>query len=95
MAAQKATELRRLVEAVEINEAGLRSRQAELEAQLIAVPASTWQEAADKARYLLRIPAVSPAGEDPRRRRLINAVLDDFDRLGQSAAWSGGEKLPD
>ena len=81
MAAQKATEIRRMSAGVELSEASLRRRQAELEAHLVAAPASTWQEAADKARYLLRILAASPAGMDPRKPKLINAVLDDFDRL--------------
>jgi len=81
MAAQKATEIRRMSAEVESSEASLRRRQAELEVHLVAAPASTWQEAADKARYLLKILAASPAGQDPRRQKLINAVLDDFDRL--------------
>jgi len=81
MAAQKATEIRRMSAEVELSEANLRRRQAELEAHLVAAPALTWQEAADKARYLLKILAVSPAGQDPRRQKLIDAVLDDFDRL--------------
>lgn len=81
MAAQKATEIRRMLAEVEANEVGLRSRQEELEAQLLAAPASTWPEASDKARYLLKILAASPEGRDPRRRKLIGAVLKDFDRL--------------
>ena len=81
MAAQRATEIRRMLVEVEANEANLRTRQAELEGHLVTAPASTWQEAADKARYLLKILAASPAGMDPRKQKLINAVLDDFDRL--------------
>ncbi len=82
MAAQKATGLRRLLADVEANEKALRLRQDELEAHLLAAPASNWCEAAEKARYLLKIFAASLAGQDPRRQRLIAAVLDDFDRLG-------------
>jgi len=52
MAAQKATELRRLLADVETNEKTLRLRQAELESHLLAAPAANWQEAAEKARYL-------------------------------------------
>jgi hypothetical protein len=81
MAAQKATEIRRMLAEVEANEASLRARQEELEAQLLAAPASTWQEASDKARYLLKILAASPESRDPRRQKLIGAVLEDFDRL--------------
>jgi len=51
MVAQKATELRRLLADVEANEKVLRLRQEELESQLLAAPATNWDEAADKARY--------------------------------------------
>ncbi len=83
MAAQKATDLRRLLSEVEANEVALRERQAELETHLLAAPAASWNEAAEKARYLLRIFADTPAAQDPRRQTLINAVLDDFARLAR------------
>ena len=83
MAAQKATDLRRLLEEVAANERALRATQDELEAQLIAAPASNWEEAADKVRYLLSVLAATPSGQDPRRKILIQAVLDDFSRLSQ------------
>jgi hypothetical protein len=81
MAAQKATELRRLLADVEANEKALRLRQAELESHLLAAPAANWHEAAEKARYLLNLFAVTLAAQDPRRRTLIAAVLADFARL--------------
>ena len=81
MAAQKATELRRLMSEVSANEELLRSRQKELEEQLLATPATTWADAADKARYLLSLYASSPAAQDPRRLLLIARVLEDFVRL--------------
>src|SRR5579863_2911250 len=81
MAAQKATDLRRLLADVEANEQALRLRQNELESQLIAAPAANWQEAADKARYLLNLFAAALSPEDTRRHRLIGAVLADFTRL--------------
>ena len=81
MAAQKATDLRRLLAEVPANERALRAAQDGLEAQLIAAPASNWEEAADKVRYLLSLLAATPSGQDPRRKTLIQAVLDDFDRL--------------
>jgi hypothetical protein len=81
MAAQKATELRRLVAEVEADERALRLRQNELEAQLVAVPATTWHDAAEKARYLLSLFASTPVAQDPRRQQLILNVLDDFRRL--------------
>ena len=83
MAAQKATDLRRLLADVEANERALRLRQDELEAHLVAAPAANWHEAAEKARYLLNLFANSLAAQDPRRHKLIAAVLDDFDRLAR------------
>jgi hypothetical protein len=84
IAAQKATELRRLVAEVAANEKALRATQEELEMQLIAAPAATWEEAADKVRYLLSVFAITQSGQDPRRKILIKAVLNDFDRLSEA-----------
>jgi len=81
LAAQKATELRRLLTEIEANETLLRSRQTALEEQLLADPAMSWEEAADKARYLLSLFATSPTAQDPRRQLLIARVLEDFIRL--------------
>jgi hypothetical protein len=81
MAAQKLTEIRRLLAEVEANEQALRDRQQELETQLLAAPATSWPEAADKARYLLKLFVVTPTAQDPRRQKLIASVLDDFERL--------------
>jgi len=84
MAAQKATELRRVTADVAADQAALRARQAELEEILASAPASTWAEAVEKARYLLDLLAKSPVASDPRRRKLIDEVLADFDRLLRS-----------
>jgi hypothetical protein len=81
MAAQKATDLRRMLADVEANEAALRVRQEELESHLVAAPATNWREAAEKARYLLNLLAGTLTSQDPRRQMLIAAVLADFDRL--------------
>lgn len=81
MAAQKATDIRRLLSEVEANQEALRLRQDELEAHLLAAPALNWHEAAEKARYLLSLFAATPAAQDPRRQKLIAGVLDDFNRL--------------
>jgi hypothetical protein len=88
MAAQKATELRRLLSEVEANETLLRQRQKELEEQLLAAPAVSWPDAADKARYLLSLFASSPNAQDPRRQLLIARVLEDFVRLSSVPANS-------
>jgi hypothetical protein len=81
MAAQKATELRRLLAAVAADETALRLRQDELELHLLAAPAANWHEAAEKASYLLKLFGATIAAEDPRRQKLIAAVLADFKRL--------------
>ena len=81
IAAQKATDLRRLLANVEANEKELRLRQDELEAHLIAAPAADWHDAADKARYLVNLFAATLVAQDPRRQQLIAAVLADFKRL--------------
>lgn len=85
MAAQKATELRRLRSGVEADQAALRARQAELEDLLGAAPAATWPEAVEKARYLLGILAQSTEATDLRRRKLIDRVMADFEHLLDSA----------
>jgi hypothetical protein len=81
LAAQKATDLRRLLTEVEANAQDLRQRQNELETQLAAAPAASWPEACEKARYLLGLLAAMLPPEDTRRRKLVAAVLEDFDRL--------------
>jgi hypothetical protein len=81
ISAQKATGLRRLLAEVESNERTLRLRQDELEAQLLAAPAANWHDAAEKARYLLNLFAATLGAQDPRRQKLIAAVLADFKRL--------------
>jgi hypothetical protein len=81
MAAQKATDIRRALAEVEANEKALRLRQDELETQLIAAPAASWHDAAEKARYLLNLFAATLTSQDPRRQKLIDSVLADFKRL--------------
>lgn len=82
MAAQKATELRRLLADVEENQKALRLRQDELESHLFAAPAANWHDAAEKARYLLDFFAATLSAQDPRKQKLIAAVIADFERLG-------------
>jgi hypothetical protein len=85
MSAQKVTGLRRMMAEVEANERALRLRQDELETQLLAAPAANWHDAAEKARYLLNLFAASLAAQDPRRQKLIAAVLADFRRLSEES----------
>jgi len=86
MAAQKETEIRRHLAEVEADQTALRGRQEELEKRLVAAPAATWHDAAEKARYLLTLFAATPDAQDPRRQKLIADVLDDFARLSSVSA---------
>ena len=81
MAAQKATDIRRVVADVEANAKLLRDHQSAVELQLLAVPAASWPEAAAKARYVLNLYAADLATADRHHRDLIAAVLGDFARL--------------
>lgn len=92
MAAQKETKLRRLHAEVREQRDTLRARQDALEEQLVAAPAENWEDAAEKARYLLNLFAASIDAQDPRRQKLIAAVLDDFRRLSGEPADPPKEK---
>jgi hypothetical protein len=81
MAAQKATDIRRVLADVEANAKLLRDRQTAVELQLLDVPAASWPEAAAKARYILNIYAADLALGDTHHRDLVAAVLADFARL--------------
>jgi hypothetical protein len=76
---QHATDLRRLTALVEADRKALEKRQEALERYLVTLPAQSWEEAADKARYLLGL--LQATSGDARVRSLIVAVLADFDRL--------------
>jgi hypothetical protein len=81
MAAQKSTEIRRRLHEVQADQAALRQRQEEFESFLLAVPATTWQEAAAKARYLIQLFAATAEAQDPRRQQLIATALEELARL--------------
>ncbi|MBR2818986.1 MAG: hypothetical protein IKE60_30250 [Reyranella sp.] len=81
MAAQKATESRRLVVEVEANEKALQLHHDEIELHLIAAPAATWREAAEKARYVIRLYVATLGDCDTQHHSLVTAVLADFERL--------------
>jgi hypothetical protein len=81
MAAQKATDLRRVLAEVESDTRDLRDRQARFENQLLSLPAASWRDAAAKARYVLNLYAAGLSPEDTRHRDLVAAILEDFARL--------------
>ena len=81
MAAQKATDIRRVLADVEANAKLLRDKQGVVELQLLAVPAESWSEAVAKARYVLNLYAAGLAPSDTHHRDLVTAVLADLTRL--------------
>ena len=81
MAAQKATDIRRVLADVEANAKLLRDKQGVVELQLLAVPAASWSEAVAKARYVLNLYSASLAASDTHHRDLVSVVLDDLTRL--------------
>jgi hypothetical protein len=85
MAAQKATNIRRVLAEVEANAKLLRDRQGAVEIQLLSVPAASWPEAAAKARYVLNLYAAELAPDDTHHRDLVAAILADFVRLSDEA----------
>ncbi|HWZ37382.1 MAG TPA: hypothetical protein VNY08_03675 [Bradyrhizobium sp.] len=85
MAAQKATDIRRALAEVENNARDLRERQGVLEQELLSVPATSWPEAAAKARYILNLYAAGLAPADTHHRDLVASVLADFARLSSNS----------
>ena len=81
MAAQKATDIRRVLADVEANAKLLRDKQVAVELQLLAVPAESWHEAVAKARYVLNLYSASLAPADTHHRDLVAVVLADLTRL--------------
>jgi hypothetical protein len=85
MAAQKATDIRRILADVENNAKALRERQGKFENQLLSVPAVSRPEAATKPRYVLNLYAAGLAAADSHHRDLVAAVLADFARLSDES----------
>lgn len=85
MAAQKATDIRRVLADVENNARELRVRQGELESQLLSVPAASWPEAAAKAHHVLNLYIAGLAPADTHHRDLVAAVIADFTRLSHES----------
>ena len=81
MAAQKATDIRRVVTEIEANAKLLRDRQGAVEMQMLAVPAASWSEAVAKTRYVLNLYAAGLAPTDTHHRELVAAVLADLTGL--------------
>jgi hypothetical protein len=87
MADKRATESRRRRRAVVDDQAALKTRRDELEKHLFAAPARDWADAVEKARYLLM--AFATDSPDPRLRKMVAALLTDFERLLQPPPRGG------
>ncbi len=81
MAAQKATDIRRVIADVEANAKLLRDKQGIVELEILGAPAASWPEAVAKARYVLNLYAAGLAPTDTHHRDLVAAVLADLTRL--------------
>ena len=85
MAARKATDIRRALAEMENNARDLRQRQSVLEKELLSAPATSWPEAAAKARYVLNLYAAGLGPADTHHRDLVAAILADFARLSSDS----------
>jgi len=95
MAAQQATELRRLEREVAEDTAKLQVRQKELERFLVSARCNNWSEAAERMRYLLSLFSATSEAQDPRRQKLIVDLLADIERLiARSDDDQVGKTLP-
>jgi hypothetical protein len=84
MTAQKETDARRQQDGVRADQEALRQGQAALAQYLTSGPAATWNEAGQKAAYLLRLFAATGDAQDPRYKRLIEETIEDLHRLGRA-----------
>jgi hypothetical protein len=81
MAAQKATDIRRVIADVEANAKLLRDKQGVVEIETLGAPAASWSEAVAKARYVLNLYSAGLPAGDTHHRDLVAAVLADLTRL--------------
>ena len=89
MSAQMQTDARRHQVGVLADQEALRQSQAALEQQLFVGPSATWNDAGEKAAYLLRLFAATGEAQDPRYKRLIEETIEDLDRLRRSPTKPG------
>ena len=85
MAAQKATDIRRVIAEVEANAKLLRDKQGVVEIEILGAPATSWPEAVAKARYVLNLYSAGLPATDTHHRDLVAAVLADLTRLSGEA----------
>ena len=81
MSAQKATEARRRLKEIRVEQATLRSRQEEFEKVLLLAPSVTFKDVATKALYLLELYARDCEACDTRRLSTIRLVLEELEKF--------------
>src|SRR5437867_12959128 len=81
MAAQKATDIRRILAEVEANAKLLRDKQGVVELEILAAPATSWPEAVAKARYVIKLHVATLAPTDTQHRDHMASVLGDLTEL--------------
>jgi hypothetical protein len=79
LAAQKATEIRRDLQVVRVDQAAVKAHQDEIERFLLSPPAASWSDLAERLRCLLKLFAADT--QDARLQTLIARALDDIARL--------------
>jgi hypothetical protein len=74
---------RHALEGFEADREARRTRDADLEAQMLAGPSETWPDAAARAIYLLRLLAPCAEAQDRRIARLLERAVIDLDWLSR------------
>ena len=84
MAAQKATDIRRVIADVEANAKLLRDKQGVVEIEILGAPATSWPEAVAKARYVLNLYSAGSAGDrHPSPRPRVRGACGPHPALGR------------
>src|SRR4029453_13709781 len=83
MAAQKATDIRRVIADVEANAKLLRDKQGVVEIEILAAPPPSWPGAGPKGLFVLTLFPPGLPATDPHPRALVSGVLAALPRLSK------------
>lgn len=83
MSAQKATEARRRLKEIRVEQVALRTRQEEFEKVLLLAPSITFKDVAAKSLYLLELYARDCEACDTRRLSAIRLVLEELEKFAE------------
>ena len=94
MAAQKATDIRRVIADVEANAKLLRDKQGVVEIEILGAPATSWPEAVAKARYVLNLYSAGlPRDRHPSPRPRRRGACGSHPALGGERPEQGHVRL--